>query len=61
MDETETKQIVRLTTIFSGHLIDGTVTFSPAPREGALSELARFEAQRIFSDIVAEEVDAGRL
>jgi hypothetical protein len=61
MNETETKQIVRLTTVFSGHLIDGTVTFSPAPREGVLSELATFEAQRIFSHVVKEEVDAGRL
>ena len=61
MDETETKQIVRLTAIFSGHLIDGIVTFSPAPREGVLSELARFEAQRIFSHVVEEEAAAGRL
>lgn len=61
MNQKSTQQIVRLSAIISGHIIDGTVTFSPAPEPGVLAELAKFEAQRILSDMVSEEIAAGRL
>jgi hypothetical protein len=61
MNEKSTQQIIRLSTIVSGHIIDGTVTFSPAPQPGVLSELAKFDAERIFTQIVSDEIEAGRL
>lgn len=61
MDTKPTQQIVRLSTIVSGHIINGTVTFSPAPQPGVLAELAKFEARRILTDMVTEEIEAGRL
>jgi len=56
-----TQQVVRLSGIIAGHIIDGTVTFSPAPPPGILAELAKFEAQRILAHMVEEETLAGRL
>ena len=56
-----TQQVVRLSAIIAGHVIDGTVTFSPAPQPGVLAELAKFEAQRILAQMVTEEIEAGRL
>lgn len=55
------QQTIRLSTIVDGHIIDGTVTFSPALKPGVLSELARFEAERILTHMVKEEIAAGRL
>ena len=55
------QQTVRLSAIIDGHIIDGTVTFSPAPQPGILSELAEFEARRILTNLVTEEIEAGRL
>jgi hypothetical protein len=57
----KTTQTIHLSAVISGHLIDGTVTFSPAPSPGILSELAKFEARRILAQIVFEEIGAGRL
>ena len=61
MHNKSTQQIIQLSTIVSGHVIDGAVTFSPAPPSGILSELAKFEARRILTAVVREEIDAGRL
>jgi hypothetical protein len=61
MNEKSPQQIIRLSTIVSGHIIDGTVTFSPAPQSGVLSELAKFEAERILTQIVSDEIENGRL
>ena len=61
MIQNTTQQIVRLSAIVSGHIIDGTVTFSPAPDPAVLSELAKFEAQRILAHVVCEEIKAGRI
>jgi hypothetical protein len=61
MAQKPNQQIVRLSGIVRGHIIDGTVTFSPAPPPGILAELAKFEARRILAQMVAEEIDAGRL
>ena len=59
--KTPTQQVVHLSAIISGHIVSGTVSFSPAPTTGILSELAKFEAQRIFTNIVMEEIEAGQL
>src|SRR5258708_5231495 len=61
MSQKSNTQIVRLGAIVNGHLIDGTVSFSPAPEPGVLSELAKFEARRILAHMVEEEIAAGRL
>ena len=61
MHQKATQQIIQLSAIVSGHLIGGTVTFSPAPEPGILSELAKFEARRILAAVVEEEIAAGRL
>ena len=61
MNQKRTQQIVRLSTIVAGHIINGSVTFSPAPQPGIMSELARFEAERILAHMVGEEIEAGRL
>ena len=39
----------------------GHVAFSPAPQPGVLTELARFEAERVLAHAVREEIAAGRL
>jgi hypothetical protein len=61
MRQKSTTQIVRLGAIVNDQMVDGTVTFSPAPQPGILTELARFEAQRIFARMIEEEIQAGRL
>ena len=61
MKEKSTQKIIRLSAVISGHIINGTVTFSPAPRPGIFSELAKFEARRILAHVVEEEIAAGRL
>jgi hypothetical protein len=61
MHENSTRQTIQLSAIVSGHVIDGKVTFSPAPQPGVLSELAKFEARRILTAMVEEEIEAGRL
>jgi hypothetical protein len=50
-----------LSMIVAGNIIDGKVSFSPAPQPGILTELARFEAERILTHMVTEEIAAGRL
>jgi hypothetical protein len=61
MTKKPTQQTIQLSAIVSGHVIDGKVTFSPAPQPGILSELAKFEARRILTHMVEEEIAAGRL
>jgi hypothetical protein len=61
MHQKPNQQTIQLSAIVSGHLIDGTVTFSPAPQPGILSELAKFEARRILTAMVQEDIAAGRL
>ena len=50
-----------LSTVIDGHIIAGTVAFSPASQPGIFTELARFEAQRILVHVVTEEIAAGKL
>ena len=62
MNKKPTQKTIQLSAIVSGHVIDGKVTFSPAPQPGILSELAKFEARRILTAIWSqEEIEAGRL
>ncbi len=61
MHQKPTQQTIQLRAIVSGRFIDGTVTFSPAPQPGILTELAEFEARRILTHMVEEEIAAGRL
>jgi len=61
MDTKAREKTFTLNAIIDGHIIQGQVCFSPAPAPGILTELARFEAQRILSHIVSEEIAAGRL
>ena len=61
MTQKSITQTVHLAGIIQGHIIEGTVSFSPAPEPGLLSELAKFEARRIFVHRVEEEIRLGRL
>lgn len=61
MREKPNIQTIHLGAIVNGSLVDGTVSFSPAPLPGILSELAKFEARRIFQHVIEEELKAGRL
>ena len=61
MNKKRNQKTFRLSAIVCGHIINGTVAFSPAPQPGILSELAKFEARRILTHMVEEEIAAGRL
>jgi hypothetical protein len=51
MHKKSTQQTIQLSAIVSGHLIDGTVTSSPAPPAGILSEFAKFLAAVVWGEI----------
>jgi hypothetical protein len=55
------KTTFHLNAIIDGHLIVGSVDFSPAPERGILTELAKFEAERLLTHLVREEIAHGRL
>lgn len=55
------QKVFHLNAIIDNHIIAGSVVFSPAPQSGVLTEVARFEAQRILEQIVREEIAAGRV
>jgi hypothetical protein len=61
MGRKRNKKIFHLAAIVDGHIVSGTVAFSPAPQSGIMTELARFEAERILAHSVREEIAAGRL
>ena len=61
MHQKPTQQTIQLSAVICGHIIDGTVTFFPAPQPGILTELAKFEARRILTRLVEDEIAAGRL
>ena len=61
MAKKPSQKTFRLSTIVAGHIINGTVAFSPAPQPGILTELAAFEAERILAHMITEEITAGRL
>ena len=53
--------VFTLNTIIDGHIIRGEVCFVPAPEPGVMTELARFEAERLLAQIVRQEITDGRL
>jgi hypothetical protein len=62
MAKKQTTKTFRLNAIFDGSIIVvGKVSFSPAPHPGILTEVAKFEAQRIFEHQVKEDIASGRL
>ncbi len=61
MSKKPTKKTFYVNAIIDGHIIAGAVAFSPAPAPGVLTELARFEAERVLQHMVREEIDAGRI
>jgi hypothetical protein len=60
MSREPTQKTFHINTLVNGHLIAGTVRFSPAPEPGIFTELARFEAERLFGQISTEEIKTGR-
>jgi hypothetical protein len=56
-----TQKTFHLNAIIDRRIIRGYVTFSPAPRPGILTELARFEAERVLEQAVKEAITTGRL
>jgi hypothetical protein len=61
MNKKPTQKTFQLSAIVGGHIIDGTVMFSPAPQPGIFTELAKFEAERILAHMVRNDIEAGRL
>ena len=61
MTKKQTTKTFRLNAVIDGHLIAGRVAFSPAPQGGIMTELARFEAERILEHMVRQEIAAGRM
>jgi hypothetical protein len=61
MTQKPNKKSFHLNAFIDGHIIRGTVAFSPAPPPGILTELARFEAERILTHTIREEIAHGRL
>jgi hypothetical protein len=57
----ETQKTFHLNTVVDGKVIAGFVSFSPAPKSGILTEVARLDAERIFADMVSEDLAAGRI
>ena len=61
MTKKPNEKIFHMISIIDGRVIDGTVKFSPAPLPGVLTELARFEAERMLLHSVEQDITAGRL
>ena len=61
MDQKPRKKVFTLNAIIDGHIIRAEVAFSPAPEAGIMTELARFEAQRLLEHMVREDIASGRL
>ena len=57
----ENQKTFHLNTIIDGRIIRGYVAFSPAPQLGVLTELARFEAQRLLTYAVREAIAQGQI
>jgi hypothetical protein len=55
------EKIFTINTIIDEHIIRGEVVFSPAPEPGILTEVARFEAELLLSQLVRSEIADGRL
>ena len=56
MNMKPTTKVFTLNTIIAGNFVRGSVSFSPAPEPGIMTELARFEAERILSAMVRDDL-----
>ena len=61
MDLKPRQKVFTLNAIVDGHIIRGRVRFSPAPEPGIMTEVARFEAELLLTQIVRQEIADGRL
>jgi hypothetical protein len=61
MDTKPRQKVFTLNAIVDGHIIRGEVCFSPAPDPGIMTEVARFEAERLLAQMVREEIAGGSL
>ena len=61
MDARPEEKVFILNAIIDGHIIRGEVCFSPAPEPGIMTELARFEAERLLAQTVQESIASGHL
>jgi len=61
MAEKQTVKTFHLSAIIGGHLISGTVSFSPAPEDGILTEIARLEAESLLGDLITSDIERGRI
>jgi hypothetical protein len=61
MDKKPNNKVFTIGTIIEGHMIRGEVIFSPSPEPGIMTELAAFDAERLVSSLVTEDIRAGRL
>jgi hypothetical protein len=61
MDTKPKQKVFALSTIINGHIIEGQVVFSPPPEPGIMTELARFEAERMLGHVVSDDITSGRL
>lgn len=48
-----------LNAIIDGRIIRGYVAFSPAPQSGILTEVARFDAERLLTHLIRQEISHG--
>ena len=61
MDKKPNNKVFTIGTIIEGKMIQGEVLFSPAPEPGIMTEIAAFDAERLVSRLVAEDILSGRL
>lgn len=61
MDQKPRKKVFTLNALIDGHIVRGRVSISPLPEPGVMTELARFEAERLLTHLVREDIAAGRL
>jgi hypothetical protein len=61
MNSKPKEKVFTLNAVIDGHIIRGQVRFSPAPEAGIMTEVARFEAERLLAQLVREEIEDGRL
>jgi len=61
MAQKPTKKTFHLNALIDGRFIRGYVAFSPAPEPGVLTEIARFEAERVLEHLVKDAITTGRI
>jgi hypothetical protein len=61
MSKRPSRKVFHLNAVIDGHIVSGYVAFCPAPEPGVLTELARFEAERVLAAFVRQKIADGRL